>query len=239
MFLSDGLRIASPMFSLENYGQITKSRSELADRQQAERRYLSDDLGTLRAIGRLRYELFIERDGKKYEHADHRNRLFLEPVDFVSLNFSVGTKDSRSLSVRMTHAHDARADTHLKLIPQHSGLSDEELAHTVVLSRLAVRDDIQSKMQIPNVIRTVYEAGLSLGAKNALLAARQQMLALFDRFGFIRTRECFEDAVAGSMHIMRLDMTDRENLIACRSPLLKTHDQFFQHQEFVPQEEIA
>ena len=112
------------MFSLENYETILNRGRGQAGRTPAESRYLSDDLGTLRAIGRLRYDLFIERDGKKYEHADHRNRLFLEPVDFVSLNFSTGTKDSRVLSVRLTHAHDTRDDNHLTLIGMHSGLSE-------------------------------------------------------------------------------------------------------------------
>jgi hypothetical protein len=33
----------------------------------------------LEAIGHLRYELYIARDGKAYAHADHARRCFLEP----------------------------------------------------------------------------------------------------------------------------------------------------------------
>lgn len=239
MFLPDGSRVASPMFSLENYETNLNQDRGQAGPKPAESRYLSDDLGTLRAIGRLRYELFIERDGKKYEHADHRNRLFLEPVDFVSLNFSTGTKDSRMLSARLTHAQDTLGDKHLNLIRTNSRLNERQLERTMIMSRFAVRDDLQSKMHIPNMLRAAYEAGLQAGAQICLLATRPQMLALYSRFGFAAIGRGYEDGVAGPMQIMRLDVSDRENLIACRSPLLKTHDQFFQTQAFVPQEETA
>jgi hypothetical protein len=208
----------------EHHERLSSRDAETTAAYDWQSPFLAEGIETLRAIGRLRYELFIERDGKKYEHADHRNRLFLEPVDFVSLNFSAGTPASRWMAVRLTRAEDVMSDRHLNLIVENCGLDEQQLARTVITSRFAVRDDNDAKLQIPNVWRDVYEAGLRIGAEYCLLAARKQVLALFTRFGFVRVGEPYVDPVAGVMQVMRLDALDRQHLLASHSPYLKSHD---------------
>jgi hypothetical protein len=64
-------------------------------------------------IGRLRYALFVERDGKPYRHADPARRVFLEPIDDCSLNFFATIGNDCVAAVRLTRALDTPCDGQL------------------------------------------------------------------------------------------------------------------------------
>ncbi|WFU07443.1 hypothetical protein QA648_36555 (plasmid) [Rhizobium sp. CB3171] len=183
-------------------------------------------------IGELRYRLFIKRDGKNYEHADHRNKIFLEPVDLVSANFYAMIAGTCGLSVRLTSAADCLSDRHLSLIVEHSRLTDAELEGTVLNSRFAVVDDNRMKLRIPVVLREIYRVGMESGALRCLLAARAELVPLFARFGFAPLGGQYHDPVAGLLQIMVLNAFDRTALLRCSSPLLKTLDQFISQERF-------
>ncbi|WP_439605039.1 hypothetical protein, partial [Shinella sp.] len=126
----------------------------------------------LNLIGSLRYDLFIERDGKAYAGADHQNRRFLEPVDGYSLNFQVLHRGAPIAAVRLTRAEDAIHDPHLGRIVEHAGLDARDLRQTVVNSRLAVRPETRARLQIPLLFRHMYRIGVLSGAAYCLVAAR-------------------------------------------------------------------
>lgn len=179
---------------------VARSRNELED------------------IGRLRYDLYIARDGKAYAHADHARRCFLDAVDDVSLNFQARRGGRLVAAVRLTRAEDAFRDLQLAQLVKAAGL--RRLSGVVLNSRFVVDPSPGSRRLIIPLLQQVYRAGLIAGARLCYLATRPQLASIFERFGFRVTGATFDDQVAGGMHVLRLDLLDAEHLVSSGSPLL-------------------
>jgi hypothetical protein len=189
------------------------------------------------AIGRLRYELFVARDGKAYPHADHDARSFVEPVDCLSLNFWAHDGDDCLAAVRLTRAVDALGAAQISELIDRAGLSAAELRKTVVNSRMVVRDNLRARMRVTELFRLIYRAGLLSGATRCLIGVRPSLSPLYERFGFRPLPGSYRDRVAGEMIAMRLDALDREHLVRINSPYLKVHDEI--HRPFHPLEKVS
>jgi predicted GNAT family N-acyltransferase len=177
-------------------------------------------------IGRLRYELFVERDGKSYCDADEDQRLFLEPVDTCSLNFFGTIGDDCVVAVRSTKVQDAKCDEQLCRIVEQSSLPAEQTSTTVINSRFVVCERIRARLLIPELFRHVYRTALSSGVTHSILAARPSLIPIFERFGFVPGSTAFLDRIAGPMVIMKLDLHDREQSARMGSALLPDYDDF-------------
>jgi predicted GNAT family N-acyltransferase len=180
----------------------------------------------LAQIGRLRYELFIERDGKPYRNADKEQRLFLEPVDKCSLNFFGTIGNDCVIAVRSTKVPDAKCDEQLSRVVGKSALPADQISTTVISSRFVVCEQIRARRLIPEVFRNVYRTALSSGMTHGILAARPSLVPIFERFGFLAGSTAFLDEIAGPMVIMKLDLFDRSHLTKMTSPLLPDYDEF-------------
>jgi hypothetical protein len=164
-------------------------------------------------IGRLRYELFVERDGKSYRSADKDQRLFLEPVDKCSLNFFGAIGNDCVVAVRSTKVQDAGRDERLSRIVEQSALPADQIFATVIYSRFVVCERIRARLLIPELFRHVYRTGLSSGMTHSILAARPSLIPIFERFGFVAGSTAFLDEIAGPMVIMKLNLLDRDQLL--------------------------
>jgi predicted GNAT family N-acyltransferase len=170
------------------------------------------------AIGRLRYEKYVQRDGKAYPQADHANRVLFDPIDARSVLFHARRGNGAPMAtVRLSRLADALDDPQLGRLAALA----EKLDITVANSRLVTEDDRDAKLAIKPMFQLVYEVGLLSGARYCLLSTRPALLKLFERFGFKQTGEQFRDAVAADQVVMRLDLWDVVNLATCRSPLLE------------------
>lgn len=184
----------------------------------------------LEAFGQLRYELFVERDGKAYAHADHANRVLLEPADRVSLNFGVVKNGECLVGVRLTKGSDAHIDEQLsKLLTRYPHL---DRGRVVLNSRLAVAPGGQS--YIPALFRQVYRAVILEGAAFGLVAARPALAALFERFGYVRGSAAFADSLAGELLPLCLDGNDVEHFRKVRSPFLRPRLELSRELEMEP-----
>lgn len=163
----------------------------------------------VRRIGRLRYELFIERDGKSYAGADHESRTFLEDIDRTSLNFQVVLNSRHVAAVRLTRALDGASDPHLSRALEHAGLDECDLPRTVINSRLAVLPETQARLQIPLLFRHMYRIGVLSGASYCVAAARPAVGSLFERFGFRRRPISYIDPIGGLMEVHVLDVFNK------------------------------
>lgn len=192
-------------------------------------RYPSIDIANtaqaINAVGRLRYELFIKRDGKRYAHANHERETFIEPVDDASLNFLASDHQRCLAAARMTWAVDALDDPHLSKVVECSGLTDDILIDTVLCSRLAVRPEMHARLLLTELLRSGYRYCLLDGGRYFLVGVRSHIAELYLRFGFVPTGLSYSDAVAGEMTVIRLDLHDRANLVRVRSPLLVVYDE--------------
>ena len=177
-------------------------------------------------IGRLRYELFVERDGKSYRGADRDRRLLLEPVDKCSLNFFGTIGNNCVVAVRSTKVKDAGCDERLSRIVEQSELPVDQALTTVIYSRFVVCDRIRARLLIPELFRHVYRTALSSGMTHSILAARPSLIPIFERFGFLAASTAFLDEIAGPMVIMKMDLLDRYHKAKRGSPPLPDYDDF-------------
>jgi predicted GNAT family N-acyltransferase len=173
----------------------------------------------LREIGALRYELFIERDGKRYSNADHVSRTFLEPIDSVSLNFQARVDGRLLASVRGVRAADAVNDTHLRLLLDAVEL--EQIETSVICSRLVVRSEHRARSLIGPMFSHVYRTGMRAGARHCILGTRIDLVGVFERFGFRRVGAQIVDPVASDIHLLSIDMHDLAHLHRINSPLFQ------------------
>lgn len=74
------------------------------------------------------------------------------------------------------------------------------------------------------LFQEVYVTGLLAGAEQALLTTRDSLVGLFERFGFEATGIHVNDAVAGQLALMRLNLRDFTHLKAIGSVLLDAVD---------------
>lgn len=163
-------------------------------------------------LGRLRYELFVERDGKSYRAADKDQRLFLEPVDKCSLNFFGTIGNDCVVAVRSTKVQDAGCDERLSRIVAQSALPSDQISATVIYSRFVVCERIRARLLIPELFRLAYRTALSSGMRHSILAARPSLIPIFERFGFVAGSTAFLDEIAGPMVIMKRDLLDRDHV---------------------------
>lgn len=183
----------------------------------------------LQNIGRLRYELFVERDRKAYE-ADHDIGMFLEPIDDLSLNIHCTDEERCYSAVRLTRGQDGMADRQLAAILTNCDLVKSPYADCVLLSRLSVRPDLRSRTSILDLMRHTYSVGLRQRVRYALLATRSSLIPMFERFGSETTGRHLQDPVAGRLEILALDLLNRGHLSAVSSPLLCELDAFMSEQ---------
>jgi predicted GNAT family N-acyltransferase len=177
-------------------------------------------------IGRLRYELFVERDGKSYRDADKDRRLFLEPIDTCSLNFFGTIENESVVAVRSTRVEDAGGDERLCRLVEQAALPADQISTTVIYSRFVVCDRIRARLLVPELFRHVYRATLSSGMAHSILAARPSLISIFERFGFLAASTAYLEEIAGPMVIMKLDLLDRDHKARTGSPLLPDYDDF-------------
>lgn len=174
----------------------------------------------LEGIGRLRYDLFVERDGKGYECADQNARMFLEPIDEVSLNFHHSLVVETLAAVRLSWASDALGDSHLRHVVRHSGIPDGLLSRATVTSRLAVRNVRAAKLRMLPMLRETCFAGILSGARFTIVSCRPSLIDLFIRLGFRSSGRPVTDTVAGLLEVMVLDLEDNAHLAAANSPFV-------------------
>lgn len=179
-------------------------------------------------IGRLRYELYIERDRKRYAHADHEARTFLEPVDRLSLNFLARIRGLSAITVRATWAGDAILDPHLEQLVAHIDLKPDDFDQTIVNSRLAAQPSTAAWSLITPLFQSMFIVAHRVGARFCVAATRSPLIPLFERFGFyqLEGRRPYFDETAGWMSVLLLDLRDRDRLARTRSPFLAVYDEF-------------
>ena len=179
----------------------------------------------LERLGRLRYELFVERDGKGYA-AVHASGSFLEKIDDLSLNLQATDHQRCLAAVRLTKGQDALTDRQLSAILLNCELARPPYSDCLVLSRLIVRPESRARFNIPDLFRRTYRIGLMQGAQYAFIATRPALISMFERFGFVQSGRWLLDPIAGELHILVLQLRDREHLRMVSSPLLVELDAF-------------
>jgi hypothetical protein len=180
---------------------------------------LAETLEERRAIARLRYSLYISRDGKAYTGVDHKLCTFWESVDDVSQNFFVSVDGCCLTAVRVTPAELAPRDFHLNLLLEHAGNIRTDVS--IVNSRLVVQRNLRARSWIVPLFLEVFRDGVASGARYCIVGTRDDLVPIFLRFGFKCIGDRYVDPVAGTLNAMCLDAHDIEHLLKINSPYVR------------------
>lgn len=187
----------------------------------------------LQRIGRLRYSLFVAKDGKSYPCADHENQCFIEPIDHKSLNIC-GVNDSTCLTaIRLTRAQIALEDDYLQRLLNHSPFDASRYGRLTVVSRLVAARHKDAKPLMVGAMREGYRVALANGIAFAVAATRPSLVPFFSRMGFVASGVSYVEAIAGEMCVVVLDLHDRAHFTAVGSIFREVLD------EFEPEERIG
>lgn len=176
-------------------------------------------------IGKLRYRLYVDRDRKLYDHADHRRLILIEPIDTKSLNFYSADLSGIRAAARLSRALDSFSDP--LLAPMVAKARPGNLERTFVCSRFVVEPTLAARKTIIPLFQEIYRAGLAAGATKCILSAPKGLVSTFGRFGFKEMGLSFVDAMDGELNICELDLHDYEYLTAVSSPLIDVANEQF------------
>lgn len=192
------------------------------------------------AIGRLRYELLFEGSRNCDPHMDHARRLFIEPLDDLSLHVCARVEGRLMAAVRLSRGQDAIFDPQMAAMLRASVPAMPPFADCLTVSQLVVRCDRGARAQIAGLIRFAYRIGLATGmARFAVFGTQPSHRSLFERLGGVPTGSLIADPTAGEMAILALRMHDRDHLQAIGSPLLTELDRYRQEQAERKDEEVG
>lgn len=173
----------------------------------------------IEAIGRLRYDVYVEELGRNRAHANHAAHTLHEAIDEESVLIGAFTEDGAAIgTIRLTpstaHGLNSR-DIY--------GWEAREVSHPTgvcLASKLIVAAAHRGTHLGIDVIRCATNEALRRGWRYCFLETYDNLVALYQRLGFA-IRNQSEHPVYGNVTIMEWDLLDIEHMRAVRSPMLK------------------
>ncbi len=166
----------------------------------------------LTQIGRLRYEVSMEREKNQHLDVDSDDRVFLESIDPLSLNLMACLNNRCLAAIRMTWAADAYRDPILSRILEHSRLKASDISNTILNSQFVIYESSIARSMAMHLQAHVNKIGKKIGARFCLMAASPSARGLFERLGLVCEEEALFDPAAGEMHIYKLDLHNQRHL---------------------------
>lgn len=185
------------------------------------------DRQTLLAVGRLRYEVFIEERGCPLPEADHDNRLLLDALDE-----EIMTKGSEAGVIIAAYQKDELAGT-VRLnsfcpatqLYQNLYKADQfhltENDHPCITTRLCTDLSHRNSHLGISLIKEAYKAGLEQHITINFSDCNEPLLKLFKRFGFREYTSPVVHPGFGLIYPVVLLMEDTDHFTAIRSPFLQ------------------
>ena len=169
---------------------------------------------------RLRYDVYIAEQGKRYKEADHDERLFIDELDreaailLVTQNGeAAGTVRANwfsSASVRRMYADSVQQQ-------RFSAIDDDK---TWICSRLAVAATCRDQRARSALFETIYEIAVTRGTQLCFATCAPILLRLFRGYGFREYAPPLADPIVGTLHRTLLVLDDLTHLAQVKSPFV-------------------
>ena len=170
------------------------------------------------AAFRLRYDVYVDEQGKPYPDASHDNRLLSDELDadgdiiVVETNEAiVGTVRANCFSSPLTRGRYA----HVFDLNRFHAI---EMGSIVVCSRLAASAEHRHAVARELLFDSIYEHRLTRNTKLCFATCAPTLARLFRRYGFREYASPFRDPIVGTLHRTVLVLDDVEYLARIRSP---------------------
>ena len=172
----------------------------------------------LRAVGRFRYVELVTKLNKTAQHADHRSRELIEPLDSEScVLIAYSGLDSVIGTVRITLHPDY--SSHLAWYAK--ALSPSHHPNSAYVSRLVVKDDYRGSALARRLFMAAYSIGIERSITQCHIYCAPHLERYYVRWGFIRLNGTIVHPDDGEQIPMTLPTLDFAHLERTRSPFLK------------------
>lgn len=185
-----------------------------------------DDVDTLQAVARLRYQIYVDEMRREMAHADHARRVVMDRLDGCSLILvardptgAIVGAARNTLLPRMTAS---AADTFDALRAMfHWPARTSCGAGSSYSSKLNVRRDYRNSTAALRLVSALYRRRFDDGVAFDYLLAPAALERLYARLGYVRCADLQDHPEAGTAVPMRLDLKDVERLRVLRSPFVR------------------
>ncbi|MEJ8837560.1 GNAT family N-acetyltransferase [Ramlibacter sp. AN1133] len=185
------------------------------------RAWVAETAADMQAVARLRYEVYIEEQGKPYPSADHANRTWTDALDLANPSvILVAAGDLVVGTIRVNALDDPEVRAVYGPVFDLTGAGAPFAEDAVVCSRLAVAPRHRNGRARALLLQTIFEHGLAGGAKHCFAASAAPLLRLFRSYGFREYAGPVQDPVVGKLRRSVLKLHDLRHLEAVGSPFV-------------------
>jgi predicted GNAT family N-acyltransferase len=153
----------------------------------------------LDALRRLRYEVYVEEEGKTLASANHETRQLCDSCDENAIHLYIAEAGEVVACVRV-HAGvipESLAE-HLEL----GKFPDARQGHDCFISKLMVRRDHRGSMAAVRLMRAIYTIAEQLGIAMVFCTTFPHLVALYQRIGLEPCGDMYEDRDFGAHYAL-------------------------------------
>ena len=173
------------------------------------------------SIGKLRYERYIQEQGKDYPFADHVNEVLFDEADKHSVHIVSRLENGQLISaLRLTPFSIASNINYFSALVSQQVPHGKSEDNIVVLSRLVKCTDVVGTRSIQHIFKYCFDYCVNREWTYGLIHTAPSLVPLFFRYGWRQIAQEYHDQYAGSQVCLYLDALDREHLMKIRSPYL-------------------
>ena len=162
------------------------------------------DYPVLQRIGRLRYEQYVERQGKPYGSIVLERGCLIEPADFSAVNIYAEDGCGITCAMCIGEAADERQNPYAELLSVVAQRIGVPLELALTCTRL-VRAPRHSGRHAVDLIRFVRWQTVRAGWRYCLMQTAEKLVPFFRKFEFQETGVWSDDSAAGRLQVLLLD----------------------------------
>lgn len=172
------------------------------------------------AVFRFRYAVDVEEMQRHEPYADHERSRVSDPLDETGTIFAAiergGTTILGTVRTNFLQLGDAGAYEHLYGLRD---LASERRATTSITTRLMTAVPYRGTTLAVDLVKAAFAGAVAAGTDTDYVDCKSPLVPFFTRLGY-RWLRVIDHPACGRANLMRLDVRDRDHLLAVRSPLL-------------------
>ncbi len=176
------------------------------------------------AIFRLRYEVYVEQQGKSLPTADRTLRIVRDHLDDVATNFYVGSDQGEIVACgRATIGVWPQVCDVPFSLPAFRGFQREDFYY---ISKVMLNPRFRSRSAIPSIFIAMYRDGRVRNVPFGIAHCNPKLVPIYNRFGWRRFGLEFIDPSAGPQVPILIVAPDIGYLRRRKSVLVQTAEEF-------------
>ncbi len=174
-----------------------------------------------REAARVRYDVYVEEQGKPYPEANHVERLLEDDLDETGTVLLVKANDLNAGTVRANWFSCQKTQSAYGAVFETDRFSMAIQKQMCVCTRLAVLQEFRMSKASILLFQSLYQVASAKNTELSFVCCKPALLPFFLHYGFREYMEPYEDPYVGKLHRTVLLLNDTDHLKKVGSPFLK------------------